>query len=75
MTFTASQMELIATRNGLIIETVTSSESQEVEYLAVRLKFTITAFFTMGETGEYKYSHTYNSETGKTTKRTPYIFS
>lgn len=72
MTFTASQMELIATRNGLIIETVTSSG---VEYLAVRLKFTITAFFTMDENGEYKYSHTYNSETGKTTKRTPYIFS
>lgn len=75
MTFTASKMKLIAAMNGLIIETVPSSEPQGVEYLAVRLKFTITAFFTMDESGEYKYSHTYNSETGKTTKRTPYIFS
>jgi len=71
-TYTASQIEITANANAMTVSTVIPNEYAEVEYLAVRLKFGVTAFFLMNnETFNYTYSHTYNALTDKTTKRKP----
>jgi hypothetical protein len=69
-TYTGAQIEYLA--KGKKVSTVIPNERKEVEYLVVKLDTFISAFFLMNnETFNYKYSHTYNASTDKTTKRKP----
>ena len=75
MALSASQIIIAANQKGLEVNTVIPHEFQEIEYLAVKLKFGVTAFFIMNnETFDYSYSHTYNALNDKTTKRCPKAF-
>ena len=69
-TYTASQIEILS--NGKKLDIYIPNQFEEVEYIVVRLKTFITAFFLMNnDTFNYTYSHTYNAITDKTTKRKP----
>ena len=72
---TGANIKAIAKQKGMESKTVILNPYEEVEYLAITLETFKTAFFLMSnETFEYRYSHTYNAKTDKTTKRTPKAF-
>jgi hypothetical protein len=69
---TGSEIERIARQKGFDTFTVIPHRFAEIEYLAVKLETFKTAFFLMdNETFKFRYSHTYNAKTDKTSRRTP----
>lgn len=77
--FTATEIENNAKTNGLTVETVIKSngfdvekmQDIELEYLSVNLGGFKTAFFLMNDDFDYNFSHVYNANNDKTTKRLP----
>jgi hypothetical protein len=69
---TSAQIKQVATQKGMTYATVTPGVFTEIEHLVVYLKPFVCAVFVMNnETFTFKYSHTTNAVTGKTTKRIP----
>ena len=68
---TGTELKSFVESKGLQIDTVIPNDFEEIEYLAITLKFGVTAFFLMDNQFEYSYSHTYNALTDKTYKRNP----
>ena len=71
--YNSEEIKDVAYRYGYKVKTVIlGGIFNGKEYLAVTLKFGVTAFFIMNEeTFDYTYSYTYNAMTDKTSKKLP----
>lgn len=75
MKTTATQIETVATKNGMTVKTVINGIFSETERLAVNIASFKTAFFIMdNETFDFTFEKVYNVATDKTSYRLPKIF-
>jgi len=73
--FTGAEIERIANENNLETSTVIPGKFSDIEYLTVKLKPFVTAYFVMNnKTFDYEYSHTYDANKDRTVKTLPKIF-
>ena len=71
--YTATDIELVANNKNMKIDVVIPGDYSELEFLAVSLKPFLTAFFLMdNETFDYRYSHTYNANNDKISRKNPF---
>ncbi len=75
MTTTKTQIETVATANGMTSKTVIEGVFSETEKLAVNMGGFKTALFIMdNETFDFTFEKVYNAATDKTSYRLPKIF-